>query len=114
MSGGKSVRRHDEPDACPPGTALWVPRTKAHLDRVVAHFGAAAAFPFGIYGVRDGCGGGTQFAMNSDSAEQAEHWKSVAYKTGQPNDPWFLRDAPFSEPNGDYTKGCFLGRWQGD
>ena len=30
-------------------------------------------------------------------------WTSVA------GSPWFLRETEYSEPNGDYTAGCWLG-----
>ena len=65
----------------------------------------------GIYGIDDThprCGGCRNHAMNSDNAVQASYWFSVANSTGGPNAPWFMRSIPYSEPNGDYTPGCWL------
>jgi len=108
---GKETNRFDDENDCPEGMDIWVPRTQDHLDAVVAHYGKEMAFPFGIYGVEGGCGGCTQNAMNSDNSAQNAHWTSVGSSTGQPTTPWFLRDEGFSEPNGDYSAGCWLGRW---
>ena len=46
--------------------------------------------------------------MNSGVSAQSGHWTSVGPSTGGPAEPWFLRKVPYSEPNGDYTKDCWL------
>ena len=88
------------------GTDIWVPRTQAILDAVHERWGWAARF-VGVYGQADGCGGCTDFAMNSDNYPQRAHWTTVGPKTGAPATPWFMRRVPYTEPNGNYASGCW-------
>eukprot|EP00308_Calcidiscus_leptoporus_P013216 CAMPEP_0119374888 /NCGR_PEP_ID=MMETSP1334-20130426/33400_1 /TAXON_ID=127549 /ORGANISM="Calcidiscus leptoporus, Strain RCC1130" /LENGTH=212 /DNA_ID=CAMNT_0007393075 /DNA_START=21 /DNA_END=656 /DNA_ORIENTATION=- len=73
VQGGQRTGRHDQPNSCPAGTDIWVPRTHAHLAAVVAHHGKAALKLVGVYGNSDSCGGCTLYAMNS-ATRQAAHW----------------------------------------
>ena len=106
-SGLRTYRATDE-NSCPPGTQIWVPRTEPLLLAVIGHYGTNA-YPLGVYGIANGCGGCTSYPMNSFSPQQASHWTSVGPFTGGPAEPWFLRSSAFGEPNGDYTAGCWLG-----
>jgi hypothetical protein len=49
----------------------------------------------------NGCGGCTGHAMNSDTPGQSM-WHT------SDGSPWWLADAPFSEPNGDYHDKCYM------
>eukprot|EP00965_Chrysotila_dentata_P077034 2543651-Pleurochrysis_carterae.AAC.1 len=87
---------------------IWVPRTHTILNKAFDEFGWAAE-TVGIYGRENGCGPGCySTAMNSGVFETAVQWTSVGPSTGAPAEPWFMRDEPFSEPNGDYTASCWL------
>ena len=109
VASGLETRRYTDANSCPAGMDIWVPRTLALVNKVFDQFGDAAQL-VGIYGTADGaCGGCTNAAMNSDEPSQAAHWSSVASSTGAPAEPWFMRAVPYSEPNGDYTSGCWLG-----
>ena len=88
IQNGKKTYKHTDPNDCPSGTDIWVPRTKEMLQAVVAHYGNVAQQVVGIYGVYDGCGGCTSQAMNSGSAAQAAHWTSVGPSTGAPAEPF--------------------------
>ena len=122
---GKKTYKYTDANSCPPGTDIWVPRSQALLEAVVRHYGfftdSRQGFNdnndelVGIYGRADGCGGCHDAddggAMNSGSPDQKIHWTSVGPSTGAPAEPWFLRNAPYSEPNGDYDAGCWLRTW---
>ena len=108
VRGGLSTARHTDPNSCPPGTDIWVPRTHTLLNAVSDYYGEVARRLVGVYGTTNGCGGCKDYAMNSDEPMQAAVWTSVGPSTGAPAWPWFLRATPHSEPNGDYTAGCWL------
>ena len=78
------------------------------LNAVSDYYGEVARRLVGVYGTTNGCGGCKDYAMNSDEPMQAAVWTSVGPSTGAPAWPWFLRATPHSEPNGDYTAGCWL------
>ena len=99
-----------DPNSCPEGTDIWVPRSYNHAKAVWDAYSSYISF-VGIYRPEDGCGSCTSYAMNSGTS-QASHWRTVANSTGGPVEPWFMRAVPYSEPNGDYTPGCWLSaRW---
>jgi len=110
---GRQTYRHTDPNDCPDGTDIWVPRSLEMLNKGISMYGSRA-YLVGVYGMEDGCGGCNLHAMNSDSEAQAAHWTSVAPSTGGPSEPWFLRDEAYTEPNGDYSQGCWLGYWSPD
>ncbi len=102
VTGGISVSRFDQANSCDAlGLKLVIPRTKAHFNAMYTKYGAGsfAVLP-GVYG--KAAGNYTGCAMNSKDAACAANW--VALDGGA----WFARDATFSEPNGDYTPGCWL------
>merc|ERR1712178_519440 len=49
----------------------------------------------------NGCGGCTKYAMKSSTAQQGS-W------TTTDGSSWWLRDAKYNEPNGDYHANCYL------
>ena len=106
IEGGTPTRRYTDANSCPAGSNIWVPRTHEMVEAMFQRYGRQASL-VGIYGRESGCGGCTGYAMNSGVPEQAAHWTSVGPETGSPAEPWFMREAQFSEPNGDYEAGCW-------
>merc|ERR1712100_313482 len=51
------------------------------------------------------CGGCTKYAMKSTTAQQGS-WKTTD------GSAWWLRDAKYNEPNGDYHANCYLHVYQ--
>lgn len=49
----------------------------------------------------DGCSGCTNHAMNSGVSEHSA-WRTTD------NQEWWLRDTPYSQPDGDYKANCYL------
>lgn len=104
VTGGISTSRFDQATSCDTvGLKLVIPRTKGHLTMMYTKYGAASfqVLP-GVYGLVGG-GNYTGCVMNSADATCGKNW--VATDKGA----WWSRDAAYSEPNGDYTPGCWLG-----
>jgi hypothetical protein len=102
VTGGISTSRFDAANSCDAlGLKMIIPRTKAHLGAMFKKYGSGyfATVP-GIYG--KAAGNYTGCVMNSGDATCGANW--VALDQGA----WFLRDATYTEPNGDYTPGCWL------
>lgn len=102
VTGGISTSRFDQASSCDAvGLKMVIPRTKAHLASLYKKYGASyfQTVP-GVYGLA--AGNYTGCIMNSGNAACAMNW--VALDKGA----WFARDTTFSEPNGDYTPGCWL------
>lgn len=103
VTGGISTSRFDQATSCDTvGLKLVIPRTKGHLTMMYNKYGAGSfqVLP-GVYGLVGG-GNYTGCAMNSKDATCGKNW--VATDKGA----WWARDTAFSEPNGDYTAGCWL------
>jgi len=103
VTGGISTSRFDQATSCDTvGLKLVIPRTKGHLTMMYTKYGAGSfqVLP-GVYGLVGG-GNYTGCAMNSKDATCGKNW--VATDKGA----WWARDTAFSEPNGDYTAGCWL------
>ncbi|MFO0579107.1 MAG: fibrinogen-like YCDxxxxGGGW domain-containing protein [Polyangia bacterium] len=103
VTGGKVSSRTTDANSCTDvGLKIIIPRTKAHLGSMWKKYGAGyfTAVP-GISGKAAGVYTGC--TMNSGDATCGANW--VAIDQGA----WFLRDGAYSEPNGDYTPGCWLG-----
>jgi len=90
-------------NSCPQGTKLFSPRSRTDWETFFASTTGIAAPQFIVDVTRpeNGCGGCTSHAMNSDNAEQAS-WVT------SDGSAWWLRDATYGEPNGDYTANCYL------
>eukprot|EP00937_MAST-01D_sp_MAST-1D-sp2_P005379 g5379.t1 len=115
---GITTYRHTAKNSCPDGTNIWVPRSKDHFKQVNTKFSTATSSTWrgtytelvGIWGNANGCGCCTSHAMNSNTC-QDNHWSGVTNEFADgttPSSPWFLMDNRYSEPNGDYTKDCWL------
>ena len=102
VTGGISTSRFDQATSCDTvGLKLVIPRTKGHLTMMYTKYGAGSfqVLP-GVYGLAGG--NYTGCVMNSADATCGKNW--VATDKGA----WWARDAAYSEPNGDYTPGCWL------
>lgn len=103
VTGGISTTNKDQANSCTAiGLKMIIPRTKAHLSAMWKKYGASyfQTVP-GIYG--KAAGNYTGCAMNSGDAVCAANW--VALDGGA----WYVRDTAYTEPNGDYTAGVWLG-----
>jgi hypothetical protein len=103
VTGGISTINKDQANSCTAiGLKMIIPRTKAHLSAMWKKYGASyfQTVP-GIYG--KAAGNYTGCAMNSGDAVCSANW--VALDGGA----WYVRDTAYSEPNGDYTAGVWLG-----
>jgi hypothetical protein len=103
VDDGLDTARFDDPNSCSAvGLQMVVPRTLAHLNALYAKYGSSYfQFVPGIYGLA--AGDYTGCAMNSSDATCAANWKAID------GGAWFAMTDPYSEPNGDYTPGCWLG-----
>ena len=109
VSNGTRTTRHTDPNSCPAGTDIWVPRTAGLVSKVVAAYGPPS-YLVGLYSIwPGGCTDCEHHAMSSEQPVQADHWTTVGPSTGAPAEPWFVRARPRREPSGDYTAGCWLG-----
>ena len=87
------------------GLQVLIPRSKSHWVSLIDRFGTD---PFkqvmaGVYKPRNG-ESYTFVAMNSGAMPENGY---KALDGGE----WWIRDTKYSEPSGDYTKGCWLGTW---
>lgn len=99
-----------DPNSCPPGFDVWVPRSYAHAKAVVDLRGAAAVnaegMVLGIYRAEDGCGPCGGLAMTSRAQAGYGYgagWGSVA------GDPWFVRGA--NSTDGTFADLYAAGDW---
>jgi len=100
------VYRSKDKNSCPSGTKLFSPRTRADWKTFIAS-AIPLRSPHWIIDVtrpQNGCGGCTNFEMNSGVAAQATWGTSDG-------SPWWLRSSKYSQPNGDYTANCYLNLW---
>jgi hypothetical protein len=105
VTSGVSTTRYDQANTCQTvGLQMVVPRTLPHLTTLWNRYGETyfQTVP-GVYGLA--AGSYTAYPMNSSNATVAANWKAVD------GGNWFLRNIPYSEPNGDYTAGCWLAAW---
>jgi hypothetical protein len=103
VDNGVDTSRYDQANSCTAvGLQMVVPRTLAHLNALYAKY-TMTYFQIvpGVYGLA--AGNYTNCAMNSTDATCAANWKAID------GGAWFALKDPFSEPNGDYTPGCWLG-----
>jgi len=108
VDNGRQVRRSTETDSCPSGYKIWSPRNKNDWTLVYNALGKNIKnYPNGPHLIVDvtrpknGCGGCTSYAMKTGVSQQGE-W------TTRDSSNWWLRDAKYSEPNGDYHANCYL------
>merc|ERR1712019_73783 len=108
VHNGRRVRKSTETDSCPTGYKIWSPRNKADWTRVynalgknIKNYPKKPHFIVDVTRPANGCGGCTKYAMRSSTAQQGA-WRT---KDGS---AWWLRDARYNEPNGDYHANCYL------
>jgi hypothetical protein len=80
---------------------MAIPHTQPHLNALFNKY-TITYFKIvpGVYGLA--AGNYTSCAMNSTTACGA-NWKALD------GGAWFAKKAAYSQPNGDYTPGCWLG-----
>jgi hypothetical protein len=103
INAGIPTTRFDQANSCTAvGLNMAVPRTQAHLNAMFAKYGIAyfTTVP-GVYGLAAGDYQGC--VMSSTDATCAANWKAIG------GGAWFAKNVKYSEPNGDYTPGCWLG-----
>merc|ERR1712019_326023 len=108
VHNGRRVRKSTETDSCPTGYKIWSPRNKADRTRMynalgknIKNYPKKPHFIVDVTRPANGCGGCTKYAMKSSTAQQGS-WRT---KDGS---AWWLRDAKYNEPNGDYHANCYL------
>lgn len=105
---GVSTGKPSQANSCPAGWKVWSPRTKEDYDTARASHPDFSTAKQLVDVTKDSTGnsdsGGQAYAMNSEVAQQS------AWHTSD-NTPWYLRDAPYSEPSGNYGAGCYLVTW---
>ena len=104
-SGRQTYRSRDANSCKDVGLDLVVPRSKEHWRAMLNKYGTSY---FGIVpGMTKPYDGGnyTGYAMNSRTVPD---WKSVD------GGSWWVRDTPYSEPNGDYHADCWLSLYHHD
>jgi hypothetical protein len=103
---GRRTYRSSDPNSCQDvGLQMVVPRTKAHWAAMLNRYGHTyfSVLP-GISKSRNG-GNYTSYAFNSHSVPD---W------TAQDGGQWWVRNTPYSEPNGDYNANCWLSQYDWD
>lgn len=99
------VSRSTDQNSCPSGWKIFSPRNRADWEVLRASLDMnSLKSPNLIVDVtrpENGCGGCRGAAMNSDAPAQSS-WVT------SDGSPWWLRDEPFGEPNGDYHANCFM------
>merc|ERR1719201_176605 len=108
ISNGLRVRKSTEKNSCPDGFKIWSPRNKNDwtivynaMGKNINNYPKKPHFIVDVTRPANGCGGCTKYAMRSNIAQQGS-WKT---KDGS---AWWLRDARYNEPNGDYHANCYL------
>merc|ERR1712151_995149 len=108
IHNGRRVRKSTETDSCPNGYKIWSPRNKNDwtivfnaMGKSIAKYPKKPHFIIDVTRPANGCGGCTKYAMKSTTAQQGS-WRT---KDGS---AWWLRDARYNEPNGDYHANCYL------
>jgi len=99
------ARRSRDVNSCPDGTKLFSPRNSRDWQTVLSSVGALRDphFIVDVTRPQNGCGGCTDEAMHSGPGGQPKQWRT------SDSSPWWLREEPFSEPNGNYHANCYLG-----
>ena len=108
ISNGLRVRKSTEKDSCPDGFKIWSPRNKNDwtlvynaMGKSINNYPKKPHFIVDVTRPANGCGGCTKYAMKSNIAQQGS-WKTTD------GSAWWLRDAKYNEPNGDYHANCYL------
>lgn len=100
------ISKSTDANSCPPKWKIWAPASKADYQKAYTatnSFSGMAGPHFIVDVTRpsNGCGGCTNYAMNSGVSQQSS-WKTTDGAA------WWLRDSKYGEPNGDYHANCYL------
>merc|ERR1719353_595346 len=108
IRNGRGVRRSSDKSSCPTGWKIWSPRNKNDWIKVynamgknINNYPKKPHFIVDVTRSANGCGGCTKYAMKSTTAQQGS-WRTTD------GSAWWLRDAKYNEPNGDYHANCYL------
>ena len=108
VDGGLLTTKRNDPNSCPDGMDIWVPRSQAILNRAASFYGTAA-WRVGVHSSADQpecCAGVTASSEEADA--DVSLWTSV----GVPASPWFVRREGAtvmpSAASGAYQAGCWL------
>ena len=108
VTNGLRVKRSIEKHSCPDGYKIWSPRNKKDwtivfnaLGKNINNYPKKPSLIIDVTRRANGCGGCTKYAMKSGVHQQSS-WKTTD------GSPWWLRDAKYNEPNGDYNSFCYL------
>merc|ERR1712051_945813 len=103
IRNGRGVRRSGDKTSCPTGWKIWSPRNKNDwikvynaLGKNINNYPKKPHLIVDVTRPANGCGGCTKYAMRSTTAQQGS-W------TTTDGSSWWLRDAKYNEPNGDYN-----------
>lgn len=102
----KKVSKATEVNDCPKDWKIFSPRSKEDWETIISLDVIKDVLkPHLVVDItqdKNGCGGCTAKAMNSDEDGQSM-WKTLD------SSAWWLRASKYGEPNGDYIANCFLG-----
>merc|ERR1712151_1467309 len=108
IHNGRRIRKSTEAHSCPNGYKVWSPRNKNDwtivynaMKKNINNYPKKPHFIVDVTRPANGCGGCTKYAMNSTTAQQGS-WRTTHRSA------WWLRDARYNEPNGDYHANCYL------
>ena len=103
ITNGLKVKKSTEKNSCPTGWKIWSPRNKndwtivyKFYNKTVNEYPQKPDLIVDITRNADGCGGCTNYGMNSNVKEQSS-WKTTD------GSAWWLRDTTWTQPNGDYN-----------
>jgi hypothetical protein len=107
VANGITTYKNTDNNSCKSlGMDIVYPRTKNHIVAMYTKYGASyfATIP-GVYGTAPGNYTGCIMRNNTSYGSGCANWRV------QDGGKWWLRDTTYSEPNGDYTAGCWLGTY---
>merc|ERR1719261_2354120 len=108
IHNGRRIRKSTETHSCPVGYKVWSPRNKNDwtivynaMKKNINNYPKKPHFIIDVTRPANGCGGCVKYAMKSTTAQQGS-WRTTDRSA------WWLRDARYNEPNGDYHANCYL------
>ena len=108
VTNGRRVKKSVEKHSCPKGYKIWSPRNKNDwtivynaMKKNINNYPKKPHLIVDVTRPANGCGGCTKYAMKSGVGQQGS-WRTTD------GSAWWLRDAKYNEPNGDYHANCYL------
>lgn len=100
-NGPRTSKSSDANGCTAVGMQIAVPRTKSHFAAMIDKFGRDYfKFVPGIVGLEQG--DFRSYAMKSSVSQVSTNWRAID------GGSWYIRDTPFTEPDGHYQPGCWL------